>query len=110
MRADSGKDGKPRDAILHGILKAVCKAAGVTEEEMCGQSRKAMPAAARHVFCFHAAEKGFTRTETGRIINRNYSTVIHSLKTFQSQSGHFPMMDGINNRLNVNKYEKKQTV
>jgi chromosomal replication initiation ATPase DnaA len=77
-------------------MKAVCKAAHIDRNELCGKSRKTLFVVARHVFCFHAVKNGFTLKETGRAINRNCSTVNHSIKAFENLLGHFPMMDRIN--------------
>jgi hypothetical protein len=63
---------------------------------MCGPSRRTLFVAARHVFCHHAAEKGFTKSGIGRMINRSHSAVCHGINVFNSQIGHFPAMDRIN--------------
>jgi hypothetical protein len=96
-----GIDRAPRFVSLQELLSSVCRAAGITEEEICGRSRKALPAAARHVFCYHAAQNGFGRTETARMINRNYSTAVCSIKSFGDLRGHYPIMDRINDRVGV---------
>jgi hypothetical protein len=99
-KPQKGAEGLTPEAMrLRRILKTVCMAAGVTEAEICGKSRKEPFAAARHVFCFHASANGFTAMETGRMINRGSPSVIYNIRAFRNLSGHFPLMDEIGERM-----------
>ena len=69
------------DMPLKDILAAVAVTSGVKIADIVGASRKAEVCVARHVFCYIARQQGrWSYKMIGDIINRNYATVMCSVK------------------------------
>lgn len=72
----------PDGATLAGLLSRVAEAAGVTEDDLSGPSRKERIVAARQIFCCAAlAQNRWTAREIGKAVQRDHSTVSYSRKT-----------------------------
>jgi chromosomal replication initiation ATPase DnaA len=83
---------------MEKILKNVCKAAGVTENDIRGRSRKQHIAVPRHVFVHYAFKAEYGRASIALFINRTHSTVRHSLQAYNDLKGHFKLLDNIDER------------
>jgi chromosomal replication initiation ATPase DnaA len=85
---------------LNNLLCDVCRAAGISEQQILSRSRPDPIVAARHAFCAYAEMRGFSRRQIADTLGRTYSTVMHSQKAFRNLRGRFPLMDHIYNKLN----------
>ena len=73
---------KEQECSLEDILHDVSEASGVSIEEIAGQSRKGNIIVARQMFCYVARQKNkFKFRQIGKIIGKDHSTVINSVKT-----------------------------
>lgn len=67
-------------ARIECIIQDVCRAYGITEEELKSRTRRRHVAEARHMVCYLlASECRCALTHIGAILNRSHATVIHSL-------------------------------
>jgi chromosomal replication initiator protein len=76
-----------RALTIEDIMEAVCRQYKVTNEELCGQSRKAEFVMARQVAMYLAQKHtGDTVKHIGHIIGRRtHATVIHGIQTIEAK-------------------------
>lgn len=74
----------PRERNLMEI-DCIAKQHLLTSEDILGKSRKRMIVNARRKCMVMLRNKGHTTTEIGRILNRDHSTVVHSLQALAKQ-------------------------
>jgi hypothetical protein len=74
--------GESSVSIMQEVIDIVCKAFGVTEEEVRGPNRIKRIAHARHAYCYlcNKLDPMITLKEVGDTISRDHSTVINSIK------------------------------
>jgi len=65
------------------ILRAVSEVSMVTTGDITGPERKRPISIVRFCVMFIAKEYGFTHAVIARFLNRDHSTVIHGVKTYQ---------------------------
>ncbi len=69
---------------VDSILKSVCHAFGVDEDDIKGRSRRQEISDARHCFIFLTRmHTGMTLMKLGEYLRRNHATILHSLKVFE---------------------------
>ena len=67
------------------ILEAVCSTTEIIPHDIIAQNRKRDISIARHLFSYVAyTHYGYTLVAIGRFLNKDHSTVIHSINTFQN--------------------------
>ena len=72
--------------MIDKIIQTVCRKWNVNLEDVCGRSRKQEIVYPRMVIaCFLRQHTALSTTEIGRLINRDHSTIIHYLKTYDSE-------------------------
>ena len=72
--------------MIDKIIQTVCRKWNVNLEDICGRSRKQEIVYPRMVIaCFLRQHTALSTTEIGRLINRDHSTIIHYLKTYDSE-------------------------
>jgi hypothetical protein len=69
---------------LISILQAVAEASMITPGDITGIETKRTISIVRFCFMFIANEYGFTYASIGRFVNRDHSTVIHGVKSYQN--------------------------
>ena len=79
------------DSELSAILSDVCMAAGVSVEDVRGESRVGKILRARQMYCYVTRKQELTPgvsqwylREIGSVINRDHSTVIHSCEVVEN--------------------------
>ena len=60
-------------------MEAIAKVYGYTAEEVVGKNRQKKLVEVRRKCVVMLREKGYSTTEIGRIMNRDHSTIVHSL-------------------------------
>ena len=69
---------------LLAILKAVSQVSMITPGDITGPERRRSISVVRFCFMYIAKEYGFTHSEIGRFVNRDHSTVIHGVKSYEN--------------------------
>lgn len=69
----------PKEKNLADI-EAIAQEHGFTAEDMLGKSRFRMLVNVRRKCVVMLREKGYSTTEIGRIMQRDHSTIVHSLQ------------------------------
>ncbi len=67
-----------------GLVDAICRARGVTVEELCGRQRTRAVVQARHEAWWHMRHdpaRHYSLTEIGRLFARDHTTVRHGIET-----------------------------
>ena len=73
------------DLNLITILEAVCSSTDVIPHDILAQNRKRPISTARQLFCYIAnVHYNFTLTSIAKFLNKDHSTVIHSIHTYQN--------------------------
>jgi chromosomal replication initiation ATPase DnaA len=73
------------DVKLTMILEAVCSTTEIIPHDILAQNRQRTISIARHLFCYIAYKHyGYCLTAIGRFLNKNHSTIIHSITTYQN--------------------------
>ena len=68
------------------IIQAVCKIWNVSLDDVCGRSRKQDVVYTRMTIAYFLRQyTTLSTTEIGRLINRDHSTIVHYLKTYDSE-------------------------
>lgn len=73
------------EATASRILRAVSEVSGIDVLELVGRSRRTGVVAARNLAIHAMREAGFTLKMIGDVVNRDHSTVIHSLRDTTEQ-------------------------
>jgi chromosomal replication initiation ATPase DnaA len=71
---------------LVGMLDTICRARGVTRDELCGRERTKNIALARHELWWtlrNTPAMSFSYVEIGRIFGRDHSSVLHGVRAFE---------------------------
>jgi len=71
---------------LVGMLDAICRARGVTRDELCGRRRTKSVALARHELWWQLRnhpDLSFSYQEIGQIFGRDHSSVLHGVRAYQ---------------------------
>lgn len=67
------------------ILEAVCSVTEIIPHDILAHNRQRHISIARHLFCYVAyTHYGYTLVGIGRFLNKDHSTVIHSITTYQN--------------------------
>ena len=73
------------DVKLTMILEAVSSITEIIPHDILAQNRQRAISTARHLFCYVAYKHyGYCLTAIGRFLNKDHSTVIHSINTYQN--------------------------
>ena len=75
----------PRQANLLQI-EAIAKVYGYTVDDILGKSKLKALVAVRRQCVNMLHEKGYSTTEIGRIMNRDHSTIVHSLQVSKAEA------------------------
>ena len=67
------------------ILYNVCKASGVSIDEIKSNVRDRKIVTARQVYCYFAYKTGYTLKEIGKVVGIHHSTVIHSVHNIEDK-------------------------
>jgi chromosomal replication initiation ATPase DnaA len=74
---------KTKQIELHDILKTVCNVTECMPHDILEHSRKRERVLARQLFCYVVmTHYKYSWVAVGRFLNRDHSTVIHSVKTY----------------------------
>lgn len=80
------------------IIDAVCDVTGIGRDTLTGNSRKLNVVRAREMAAYHLMTRlGLTSTMTGRVINRDHASVLHSRDMYlldKRMDGAFRSLDG----------------
>ena len=68
----------PRERT-HAEIDAVAQEHGYTVEDILGPSRRKKLVAVRRLCALMLRDRGYSTTETGRIMNRCHTTISHAL-------------------------------
>ncbi len=74
---------------LLGLVDHVCRARGVTREEVCGRGRTKAVALARHELWWrlrHHPEMSFSYVEIGRLFDRHHTSVFAGIRAHERAS------------------------
>ena len=73
------------DIELTTILEAVCSVTEIIPHDILAHNRQRHISIARHLFCYVAYNHyGYTLMAIARFLNKDHSTVIHSITTYQN--------------------------
>jgi chromosomal replication initiation ATPase DnaA len=73
------------DINLNVVLEAVSSATEIIPHDILAHNRQRHISIARHLFCFVAyTHYGYTLMAISRFLNKDHSTVIHSINTYQN--------------------------
>ena len=73
------------DVELTTVLEAVSSATEIIPHDILAHNRQRHISIARHLFCFVAyTHYGYTLMAISRFLNKDHSTVIHSINTYQN--------------------------
>jgi chromosomal replication initiation ATPase DnaA len=73
------------DIELTTILEAVCSATEIIPHDILAHNRQRHISIARHLFCYVAYNHyGYTLMAISRFLNKDHSTIIHSINTYQN--------------------------
>ena len=73
------------DINLNVVLEAVCSATEIIPHDILAHNRQRHISIARHLFCFVAyTHYGYTLMSIARFLNKDHSTVTHSITTYQN--------------------------
>jgi chromosomal replication initiation ATPase DnaA len=73
------------DVELTTILEAVCSVTEIIPHDILAQNRQRHISIARHLFSYVAyTHYGYTLMAIARFLNKDHSTVIHSIHTYQN--------------------------
>lgn len=73
------------DVKLIMILEAVCSTTEIIPHDILAQNRQRAISTARHLFCYVAYKHyGYCLTAIARFLNKDHSTIIHSINTYQN--------------------------
>jgi len=75
----------PKQATLIEI-EAIAKKYGFTAEDILGKKRYKMLVKVRRKCVVMLREKGYSTTEIGRIMQRDHSTIVHSLQMSKAEA------------------------
>ena len=75
----------PKQANLIEI-EAIAKKYGFTAEDILGKKRYKMLVKVRRKCVVMLREKGYSTTEIGRIMQRDHSTIVHSLQKSKAEA------------------------
>jgi chromosomal replication initiation ATPase DnaA len=78
--------GANREADLVKEMEAICEAADLTLEAVRGPERSAHLVEMRRILARFLKERGCSQPRSGRLLNREHTTVHHLLTTPQPQS------------------------
>lgn len=68
------------------VIQAVCRKWNVSIDDVCGRSRKQEVVYTRMIIAYFLRQyTTLSTTKIGRLINRDHSTIIHYLKTYDSE-------------------------
>ena len=68
------------------IIQTVCRKWNVSIDDVCGRSRKQEVVYTRMIIAYFLRQyTTLSTTKIGRLINRDHSTIIHYLKTYDSE-------------------------
>jgi chromosomal replication initiation ATPase DnaA len=67
-------------------MNAIAKKYGYTAEDIIGKSRQKKLVEVRRKCVVMLRERGYSTTEIGRIMNRDHSTIVHSLAKMKGAS------------------------
>jgi chromosomal replication initiation ATPase DnaA len=67
-------------------MEAIAKVYGYTAEDIIGKNRMKKLVAVRRKCAVMLREKGYSTTEIGRIMNRDHSTIVHSLQKSRAEA------------------------
>lgn len=71
-------------AMANRIIDIVCEKFDISHELLVSKDRSEKPKTARHIAAEIIRRKtGLTQTEVGNLLNRDYTTIIHSVQTVQ---------------------------
>jgi chromosomal replication initiation ATPase DnaA len=74
-----------QDVELTTILEAVCSVTEIIPHNILAHNRQRHISIARHLFSYVAyTHYGYTLVGIGRFLNKDHSTVIHSINTYQN--------------------------
>lgn len=73
----------PRERT-HADINAIAEEHGYTVEDILGPSRHKKLVAVRRLCILMFRDRGYSSTETGRILNRCHTTILHALNKVQS--------------------------
>ena len=68
----------PRERT-HADINEIAQAHGYTVEDVLGPSRRKKLVAVRRLCALMLRDRGFSTTETGRILNRCHTTIVYAL-------------------------------
>lgn len=72
------------DEGLDFVIQSACIACGVSRDKVQSKSRKQDAVMVRNLICYYYSEKGINDEDISTIINRDRTTVLHSIKTFKN--------------------------
>jgi chromosomal replication initiation ATPase DnaA len=90
-----------RDRVkIEDVLKIIAENCGVKSHEIVSRIRKRTLIDARFIFCYMLkSEFNFTYESIGKILDRDHTTIIHSVKThkerYQTYNDYKEITDGI---------------
>ena len=82
------------------ILAAINEIAGVNPDEVKGRIRSRKVVTARHIYCFYARTLlGHSLNEIGGVINRDHTTIMYALKSYQDHYLYEPPFQKLSSRI-----------
>lgn len=83
---------KPMNTVYTPILEAIFQVSGYTLDDLESRSRKHPLVLFRKIFCLLCSEEGMNSESIGNLINRDHSTVIYTLKSFNVGKNFDPIL------------------
>jgi chromosomal replication initiator protein len=101
--------------LVSEIRKIVCQFYGVTQEQLEGKRGKGILPWARQVFCYMCKKyTRFTQKGIGDLINRDHTTIIHSVRIVNDNIYTYPefkeQIDSIESNISDKIYTKVLTI
>lgn len=72
------------DRDMDFIIAVITLKTGVTDDEIKGKGRKSRIVTPRQIFCKVAYMNGYSLKEIGRYINRDHTTILYSIKSYEN--------------------------
>ena len=68
------------------LMPQICKKFGITPEQLRGYSREKKFVEARKRFIWLAYKRGWSSTQTGRVLNRDHSSILYHIKKLKQKT------------------------